>query len=289
MIPASSTDSPRSSLGSNDPKLALDQAMNEGGGASSRPEKSEDYRINIPVFEGPFDLLLHLIRKEQINIYDIPIAQICKTYLEHLELLKTPDVDLAGEFMVMAATLIQLKSLVLLPKEEGALEDDPRMPLVQQLLEYQRFQKAADKIDAVPWLNRDIYSRSPIAIQDSMPVESLLSAPLEAIDSYQLLLCLKIAVNRTTRPPLNISTDPTSIKEKVISLAEFLEKETVVEMRRLLPACPLPRDIIVSFLAILELARLKFIEILQHETFGPIQVRATRPLRELNAGLLDQY
>src|SRR5688572_25449176 len=99
-------------------------------------ERAEDYRVRIPVFEGPLDLLLHLIRKEQLNIYDIPIAHICRSYLEHIELMAQPDVNLAGEFMVMAATLTHLKSLVLLPKEEGAgADDDPRMPLVAQLLE----------------------------------------------------------------------------------------------------------------------------------------------------------
>jgi len=273
-----------------DAKVALDQAMATGAFATEKRDRErEDYRIRIPVFEGPLDLLLHLIRKEQIDIYDIPIAQICRSYLQHIELMKEPDVNMAGEFMVMAATLTHLKSIVLLPKEEGAVEDDPRMPLVQQLLEYERFKKAADAIDAVPWLNRDIYPRSPVAILDAMPVESLLSAPIEQIDTYQLLLCLKIAVNRTTKPPLNITTDPVSIREKVITFRDLLELEPLIDLRRLLPENPKVGDLIVSFLAMLELARLKFIEILQHETFGPIQVRATRPLRELNQGLLDQY
>jgi len=273
-----------------DPKLALDQALAPHNLAQVRDNEREDYRIRIPVFEGPLDLLLHLIRKEQIDIYDIPIAKICKSYLTHLELMKEPDVDLAGEFMVMAATLTHLKSIVLLPQEEGAgKEDDPRLPLVQQLLEYQRFKIMADKIDAVPWLNRDIYARSPVAIQDSMPVESLLSAPIEPIDTYQLLLCLKIAVNRTTKPALQIATDPISIKEKVVALTQLLEMESMVDLRRLMPEFPTPHDVIVSFLAMLELARLKFVEILQHENFGPIQVRATRPLSELNAGMLDSY
>ena len=271
--------------------LALDKALEPLAPERVRSETPDDYRVRIPVFEGPLDLLLHLIRKEQLNIHDIPIAQICKSYLQHIEMLATPDVNLAGEFMVMAATLTQIKSAMLLPRDEAELggPEDPRTPLVQQLLEYERFKKAADQIDAIPWLNRDIYSRSPIAIQDAMPVESLLDAPIETIDTFQLLLCLKAATNRTTKPTLKIATDPISIKEKVVALTEFLENESIIDFIRLLPEFPKPKDIIVSFLAVLELARLKFVEILQHESYGPIQVRASRPLRELNQGLLDQY
>lgn len=271
--------------------LALDKALEPLAQERARSESPDDYRVRIPVFEGPLDLLLHLIRKEQLNIHDIPIAQICSAYLQHIEMMATPDVNLAGEFMVMAATLTQIKSAMLLPREDADLggPEDPRTPLVQQLLEYERFKKAADQIDAIPWLNRDIYSRSPIAIQEAMPVESLLEAPIEMIDTFQLLLCLKAAMNRTTKPTLKISTDPISIKEKVVALTQFLENEPIIDFIRLLPEFPKPKDIIVSFLAVLELARLKFVEILQHESYGPIQVRASRPLRELNQGLLDQY
>jgi segregation and condensation protein A len=201
-------------------------------------------------------------------------------------------VNLAGEFMVMAATLMQMKSAMLLPREEGENgEQDPRLPLVAQLLEYEQFKKAANEIDERPWLHRDIFIRPPGIAMDAMPVESLLEVPIEPVDMFQLLLCLKAATNRTTRKPLEISTDPTSIKEKVTAMSVFLDQTDIMEFALLLP--PLlerrSRDVIVSFLAVLELAKLKYIEIIQHETFGPIQIRAVRSLRELNAGLLDQY
>ncbi|NBX93661.1 MAG: segregation/condensation protein A [Proteobacteria bacterium] len=277
-----------------DAKLALDDATIPVGDspASSDSQAKDDYRITLPVFEGPLDLLLHLIRKEQINIYDIPISKICKSYMEHLELMRQVDVNVAGEFMVMAATLTLMKSLVLLPREEGSEEEeDPRLPLVAQLLEYDRFKKAADEIDQKSWLGRDIYPRSTTAIADIMPVESLMDAPLESVDPFQLLLCLKIANDRTVRPPMQISVDPTSIKEKVTQVQELLEQEEVIRFEQLLPAKEdrHVRDVIVAFLALLELAKLKFIEIVQAEELGPMQVRRVKELRELNVGLLDQY
>lgn len=269
---------------------ALDKAF-ENSAAIAKGEgiRRDDYRISLPNFEGPLDLLLHLIRKDQLNIYDIPIARICKSYLEHLDLMAQIDVNIAGEFMVMASTLMLIKSYVLLPKEGGDDEEDPRLPLVAQLLEYEKFKKAADQIDARPWLFRDAFARPMGSAADLMPVESLMDAPLEPVDQFQLLLCLKISLDRTQRKPLQISTDPTSIKEKVTALTEMLETNEIIDFKSLLPEIPRAVDVVVSFLAVLELARLKFIEIIQTETFGPIQIRNVRPMRELNVGLLDQY
>lgn len=277
-----------------DDKLALNEAMMPVGDTPApRPAPlKDDYQVTLPVFEGPLDLLLHLIRKEQINIYDIPISKICKSYLEHLELMRQIDVNIAGEFMVMAATLTLMKSLVLLPREGGdEEEEDPRLPLVAQLLEYERFKKAAEDFDSKPWLGRDIFPRSATAISDIMPVESLLDGPIESVDPFQLLLCLKIASDRTQRPPMQISVDPTSIKEKVSQVQELLEQEEIVRFEQLLPEKQdrHVRDVIVAFLAILELAKLKFIEIVQAEQLGPIQIRRVKELRDLNVGLLDQY
>lgn len=273
---------------------ALDVAFETAGApasAAAAAERAEiDYRINLPCFEGPLDLLLHLIRKEQLNIYDIPIAKICKSYVEYLELMKQLDFNVAGEFMVMASTLTYMKSLTLLPRDENAEEEeDPRLPLVAQLLEYEQFKRAADLIDARQWLGRDIYERPLAAFQDVMPTEALLDAPIEPVDTYLLLKCLKAAIDRTTRPPMQIETDPVSIKQKVTTVTQYLGEMDIFEFYRLLPEQRHVQDIIVSFLAILELAKLKFIEIIQTENFGPIQVRGVRPLHELNLALLDQY
>ena len=134
-------------------------------------------------------------------------------------------------------------------------------------------------------------SQSRYALSDIMPVESLLDGPIESVDPFQLLLCLKIANDRTQRPPMQISVDPTSIKEKVSQVQELLEQEEIVRFDQLLPERQdrHVRDVIVAFLAILELAKLKFIEIVQAEQLGPIQIRRVKELRDLNVGLLDQY
>lgn len=253
-----------------------------------KERNEQDYRVRLPVFEGPLDLLLHLIRRDQINIYDIPVSQICNSYLDYLNLMTAPDVDLAGEFFVMAATLLHLKSQILLPKEELAAEDDPRLPLVAQLLELEKFKKAADQIESREWMEREFYVRPPGA-QAELPVESLLDAPLDPVDTYQMLLCLKVALDRTERPPMQITIDSTSLKDKVAQVGELLESIDLIDFRTLLPDVPKRNDIIISFLAILELARLKYLEILQSQTFGPIQVRRVHSVKDLNLGLLQQY
>lgn len=252
--------------------------------------REDDYHVSIPVYEGPLDLLLHLIRKDQINIYDIPIAHICESYFRELQRMKQPDVNVAGEFMVMAATLMHMKSVLILPREGEGLggEEDPRAPLVAQLLEYERFKRAAVQLDLKPWLYRDHFPR-PAGVGADIPVESLMDAPIEPVDAFQLLLCLKIATDRTHKKPIEIRTDPTSIREKVFVVGELLESQESVEFTQILPSPPVIQDIIVGFLAVLELARLKFVEIIQTTNFGPIQIRAVRSIRDLNVALLDQF
>ncbi len=163
-----------------------------------------------------------------------------------------------------------------------------RLPLVAQLLEYERFKKAAQQIDAMPWLDRDLYAR-PATTAEVLPVESLLDAPLDPVDTFQLLLCLKIATDRTERPPIQISVDTTSLRERVTTVGNYLDEQGIIEFSTLIPPGTRRFDVILSFMAVLELAKLKFVEILQTETFGPIQIRKVRSVRELNMGLLDQF
>jgi segregation and condensation protein A len=264
-------------------------AADPSAAAGSAPPSEIDYRVSLPNFEGPLDLLLHLIRREQVNIYDIPIRSICQAYLEHLEILQQLDFNLAGEFMVMASTLMYLKSATLLPVEGEDEEDDPRLPLVAQLVEYEKYKLAAQAIDGYQWLGRDIYARPEGALSDIIPVESLMDAPLDPVDPFQLLKCLKSATDRTRRPPIEITGDAISIKEKVTQLRDLLMNAKTIDFTLLLPAGLLTHEVIVSFLAVLEMAKLKFVEIIQLENFGPMQVRAQRSMEELNFGLLDQY
>lgn len=275
-----------------DSAFGLDQPLKGNASAEQAGAASwnDDYRVRIPNFEGPLDLLLHLIRKDQLNIYDIPIASICASYLKYIDLLHQLDCNMAGEFMVMAATLMHMKSAVLLPQEtENGEEVDPRLPLVAQLIEYEKFKRASETIDRLPWLGRDYYSRPPEAIKDQIPTESLLDSPLDPIDNFQLLVCLKIALDRTTRPKMQITTDPISLRSKVMALQDIMQTSDVIELSAMIPENPRVQDLIVSFLTVLELAKLKFLEIIQHENFGPIQIRCVRSLGDLNEGMLDTY
>jgi segregation and condensation protein A len=266
----------------------LEQAL-AADPAAVAPIPTREYQVHLPNFDGPLDLLLHLIRRDQINVYDIPIAHICKSYLDYINRLADPDVGVAGEFMVMASTLLLIKSAMLMPQDPEVEAEDPRMPLVQQLLEYERIKKAAEALDRREWLGREVYARPTGTFAELMPKESLLDAPIESFDAYQLLVALKQATTRTTRPPIKIETDPVSIRTKVIEMAGHLDQSETIPLTVLLPMPCTVQDVIVAFFATLEMARLKFVEIVQHEIFGPIYLRAVRPMRELNVELLEQF
>ena len=272
-------------------QLTLDEVFDgPSAGASTAERSQQDYRVNLPSFEGPLDLLLHLIRKDQVDIYDIPISKICSSYLEYVDRMVHPDMNVAGEFMVMAATLMHIKSQLLLPKDEDEeAEDDPRVPLVAQLLEYERFQRAAQELDLIPWLGRDVFARPQAASKDLIPHEALMDAPIDPLDPYALLMGLKVAMDRTEKPTHNVESDTTSLREKVEEMGTALDACDVSELSRFIPERPVRLEIIVAFLSVLELTRLKFIEIIQTENFGPIQIRRVRSLSELNVALLDTF
>ncbi len=267
-------------------KVFFDSALNQNGYDSGY----DGYTVRLPNFEGPLDLLLHLIRRDQLNLYDIPIAQICESYLEHLELIRQLDVNIAGEFMVMASTLLHLKSQMLLPKDSvEENEPDPRMPLVEQLLEYERFKRASQEIEKRAWLYRDIFHRPQAAVSDLLPQETLLEAPMESVENFQLLVCLKIALDRTSRKPLEIVKEGISLRDAVRAMALLFSGKDTLDFSSLVPVLHSHSDIIVNYLAILELARLKFLEIFQSQNFGPILIKNVRSIEELDMALLDQF
>ena len=248
------------------------------------------YRIHLDNFDGPLDLLLQLIRGEQIDIHNIPVAHVCESYLSALNQLSAPDVNLAGEFFVMAATLLQLKSALLLPREEtDTPEEDPRLPLVAQLLEYERFKKAAIQLEGRPWLGRDLFARPEGAARDILPPEAELNGPVEPVGAYELILCLKVALDRSERKPIQITLDTLNLRERVAAMIPMINSGGVVSFESLLPSTRNRRDIILTFLAVLELARLKFVEITQHDILGPIYLRSVRSFEDLNMATLEQF
>jgi len=231
------------------------------------------YAVKLPAFEGPLDLLLHLIKKNEINIYDIPISLITGQYLEYLTLMKSLSLTLAGEFLVMAATLIHIKSRTLLPPSETDEveedEEDPRADLVMRLLEYQRFKEAAQGFEAREQEWREVFYREPTAGSGG-PTDEINLVDLSLFD---LLEALRGVMERApTIQGLEIVVDELSVQDRMSLVLDRLEGQESVTFTSLFDGDSTRLSMIVTFLALLELIRLKRVRIIQAELFGAIRV-----------------
>lgn len=241
------------------------------------------YQVKIEIFEGPMDLLLHLIRKHEIDIYDIPIAIITQQYLEYLELMKSLDIEVAGDFLVMASTLTHIKSRMLLPPSENAESDeegsDPRAELVQRLLEYKRFKDAAMSLEEREALWSRVYTRSPAAAPD-IPADD--EPLLFDFHLFDLLSALKDVMSRVPDAPFEITPESVSITDKISHILERLEESDGVLFADLFVDSTSRMEVIVTFLALLELIKTRIVRALQVEQFGAI--RLTKAVAESPAG-----
>ena len=236
------------------------------------------YQVRIENFEGPLDLLLHLIKKNEINIYDIPIAMIAQQYLSYIEAMKDLNLTVAGEFLVMAATLLQIKSKMLLPVEESAEDEedgpDPREELVRRLLEYKTFKEAARQLDTQERMWREIYSRPVVARETS--AESSDDAMLDNIGLFDLVDALQTILDRNPgKKLLEIIPDNLTVRDRMNAILEALEGQESIGFEALFEASCHRVVIIVTFLALLELIRLRTVRVYQAESFGPILVSRT--------------
>jgi segregation and condensation protein A len=235
------------------------------------------YQVRIENFEGPLDLLLHLIKKNEINIYDIPIAMIAQQYLGYIEAMKDLNLNVAGEFLVMAATLLQIKSKMLLPVDETAEDEedgpDPREELVRRLLEYKTFKEAARQLDTQERLWREIYSRTPIREEGNDESDEAL---LENIGLFDLVDALQGVLNRNPgKKLLEIIPDNLTVRDRMNAILEALEGQESIAFEALFESSCHRMVIIVTFLALLELIRLRTVRVYQTENFGPILVSRT--------------
>jgi segregation and condensation protein A len=239
---------------------------------SSLPEDAP--RIQLPEFEGPLDLLLYLIRKSRIDIYDIPIAPITRQYMDYLDLMREMNLDVAGEFMVMAATLIHIKSKMLVPVNptEAAGEEeaeDPRATLVQRLLEFQRYKEAAGvlhqqaQIRAATWTRPD----AAVPVFDDAGEEMVEAGLFDLIGAFKELL-----ERRKTLLAHEVGAEGKSVEECMEELLGMLRQGESLEFVDLFAAQNTKTDMIVTFLALLELIRLKQVKVYQRGLFGPIRV-----------------
>jgi segregation and condensation protein A len=234
------------------------------------------YQVRIENFEGPLDLLLHLIKKNEINIYDIPIAMIAQQYLDYVEAMEDLNLNVAGEFLVMAATLLQIKSKMLLPVDETAEDEedgpDPREELVRRLLEYKTYKEAARQLDGQEKMWREIFSREQGPPE---PIETD-EMPLENVSLFDLVDALKGILDRNPgRQLIEIIPDNLTVRERMNVILEMLEGRDSVSFAELFEQSCHRLVVIVTFLAMLELIRLRVARVFQAETFGPILVSRT--------------
>ena len=220
-------------------------------------------------FAGPLDFLLYLIKKQNLDILDINIAKITHQYTSYIDLMNAMQVELAGDYLVMAAYLAELKSRMLLPRpEEQAEEADPRAELIKRLQEYQRYKEAAEKIDKIPRLDREIF-----AANAKLP-EFTTEAPLIDVPLQELTFALAEVMRRAEQSQAHlINFEELSTRERMSQILERMKTESFIEFTSLFNSKEGKIGVVVTFLAILELLKDSLIEIVQSEEFGPIHIK----------------
>jgi segregation and condensation protein A len=227
--------------------------------------------VFLEAFEGPLDLLLYLIRRQNLDILDIPIAEISRQYVQYIDLMKEIQFELAGEYLVMAATLAEIKSRMLLPRSADGEEEeeDPRAELVRRLQEYERFKKAALDIDALERMERDVLQASADVVERTVVTK------LPEITLKELLIVFKEALDRSTMfAHHHVRREPLSVRERMSNVLVALQAERYVDFVRLFDPMEGRIGVTVTFLAILELLKESLIEVVQADEFGPIHIRA---------------
>ena len=231
------------------------------------------YKVHLgDLFDGPMDLLVHLVKKNEVDIYDIPIALITQQYVEYLEWMKSLNIDVAGDFLVMAATLAHIKSRMLLPtQEEEGDDEDPRMEIIRPLAEYLQLKYAAEDLMERDRLDWDVFVRRDFdgteAWSEEEPGDLIQVGLFELIDAFQEI------IKRVSPAYLwDLTPDTISVKSRISQIADILEERGSVTFQELFEAQATRGDIIVTFLAILEMAKFQLIRIMQHLESGIIRI-----------------
>ena len=231
------------------------------------------YKIKLEMFEGPLDLLLYLVKKDHLNIYDIPIAQVTEQYLQYINLMQLLDLNIAGEFLVMAATLMQIKSKMLLPAEETAAEEeqeDPREELMRRLLEYEKFKEIAETLRQKESDQKEVFKRPRAEIEKEIPLDK--EVYFEA-GIFDLINAFSAALKDVPKEVFyEVIKDEFTIEEKIHEILHLLLVKPSVRISELFNKAKNKIEIIVAFLAILELVRLKEIIARQKELFKDIEI-----------------
>ncbi|HQY65970.1 MAG TPA: segregation/condensation protein A [Pyrinomonadaceae bacterium] len=233
-------------------------------------ESGDNITVSIGDFAGPLDLLLFLIKQEQANIFDIPIARITEKYLEYIRLMKRLDISVAADFLVMAATLIEIKSKLLLPRDPLAAEDeeidDPRQELVDRLLEYEKFKTAAGMLYERSTIEQAIFTRGPIESDDN-------NAEIDATVFDILTVFQKIVARHVDEVKMEIAREEISLADMIKTLHRRITETGEINLLKFFEEMHSHRELVTAFIAVLEIVRTEGVKLLQSKTFGEIILR----------------
>jgi segregation and condensation protein A len=231
------------------------------------------YKVKLEAFEGPLDLLLHLIKKEELDIYDIPIARVTRQYLEYMELMRMLDLDIAGEFLVLASDLMRIKARMLLPKpEEMEEEGDPRAELVRRLLEYRKYKEVAADLKGREGERLGIYTRGWTPEVTDEPI-----VEMQETSIFQLLDVMRTVMFRFGQEDVHkVAREEIKVEEKMEELKSALASVDGVAFRSFVDSCDSKLEVLVVFIALLELIRLGLVMVYQKTQFGEIWMSGVR-------------
>jgi segregation and condensation protein A len=255
------------------PETPADGAVDPVAHATTGSSAGGAYRVELPVFEGPLDLLLHLIEEHELDIFDIPIAFVATKFVETITLMQELNIDVASEYLVMAATLAHIKSKMLLPavpddqEVEAEPEIDPRAELVRRLLEYQKYKRVADQLGEHAVLGRDVFLRGVAAPEAEGP------APIAGLSLFRLLDAFQSVLARVKASfDHEVDAEHFTITDRINQLSELLQKRRRIPFVDLFEGQTTRSELITTFLALLEMTRLRLTLLFQDDPLGPIEV-----------------
>jgi segregation and condensation protein A len=245
--------------------------------AGTRPAVfMSDYRVKFEVFEGPLDLLLHLIKKEEVDIYEVNLTKLATQFIEYIEVMRLLDLEVAGEFLVMASTLMYIKSRELLPVDqqqtpEGLEEEgeDPRWELIRQLVEYKKFKDAAAQLQVLELRQELVFSRTPMKPDFEAPPPRMEASIFDLINAVSQIL-KRVNERADAR---DVFEEKWTVSEKIESLMSMIKEQATVRFSELFAAATSRTEVVVTFLAMLELIRLHQLVAVQADAFGEIELR----------------
>jgi segregation and condensation protein A len=260
-------------------------------------EPEEEYRVSLPEFEGPLDLLLHLVKRHELDIFNIPISFITEKYLEYLGLMQQLNLDVAGEYLLMAATLAHIKSRELLPQLSGEEEEedgeegmDPKEELIRRLLEYQKYKDVAEQLGNRPMLGRRIFRRG----SEMEPVEPEEQQPFAEVSIFALVSALAEVLKRThVHLVHDVVVDRISISDRINNIVDMLDSQETLRFEECFKLdgsmAQIRHEVVVTFLAILEMARLHMIRLVQPEPAGQIYIVKTERVSAVDTTVEKDY